>query len=354
MVMAQTPDVESPLTSDKSTPDVEAAAISPLAASDEAVLDEVLVTGEQPGPGLWQITKGDRTVWILGTYEPLPKKMTWRSSEVESIVAESQRLVQWVNIDTDVDIGFFAGMAALPYVFTAGNNPDGAKLKDVVSPEAYEQWLPLNEKYIGRDNDIEKIRPSFAALELKSKAIEAAGLSSAATVWSTVEKLAKKHKVKILRPEVEMEIKVKNPRAVIKKFRKTHLADAECFAQSIAHLESDLDALRARANAWSIGNVDALRKIPPPDPGSDCAQMLQHALLNGNLADEVGARESLDRMVKDFQRVGKEQQDLWIHTIENELANNTSILAVMPLIILFDPQGPLQMLRERGYQVIEP
>lgn len=110
---------------------------------EPAVLEEVLVTGEQPGPGLWRITKDDRTLWILGAYGPLPKEMTWRSREVESIVAESQRVVRWVQWDTDVDVGFFAGLAALPHMFTAGNNPDGATLKDVLPADTYEQWLWL-------------------------------------------------------------------------------------------------------------------------------------------------------------------------------------------------------------------
>lgn len=49
----------------------------------ETVLDEVLVTGEQAGPGLWKVTRpsadGDHVPWILGTYGPLSKKMQWRS-----------------------------------------------------------------------------------------------------------------------------------------------------------------------------------------------------------------------------------------------------------------------------------
>src|SRR5215831_2532541 len=29
--------------------------------------EEILVTGEQPGPGLWKIVKGDHAIWVLGT-----------------------------------------------------------------------------------------------------------------------------------------------------------------------------------------------------------------------------------------------------------------------------------------------
>ena len=48
-----------------------------LASADDA-LEEVLVTGQQPGPGLWKVTRpGDphgHVLWILGNYSPLPKK----------------------------------------------------------------------------------------------------------------------------------------------------------------------------------------------------------------------------------------------------------------------------------------
>src|SRR5690242_7710009 len=54
-------------------------------------MDEVVVSGEQPGPGLWKVTKGSHTLWILGTLTPLPQKMTWRSREVERVVAKSDR-----------------------------------------------------------------------------------------------------------------------------------------------------------------------------------------------------------------------------------------------------------------------
>jgi hypothetical protein len=321
---------------------------------DIAVLDQVLVTGEQTGPGLWKVTNNGNTLWILGTHDPLPKKITWRSREVESIIAESQRVVRWVEIDTDVDIGFFAGLSALPLVFTVGNNPDGAKLKDLVSPEAYEQWQVLKTKYVGRGNDMEKLRPAFAALELRSKATGEAGLSSKPIIWPAVERLAKRHKVKIVEPKVAMEIKIDKPRAMIKKFRKTQLADVECFTHSIARLEGDIEAMKLRANAWAIGELDVLRQIPPPDPSSDCGQMLQNVFLNGNLADELGAREMMDRTLAEMTRVMKEQDATWLRTVEDALRDHTSILAVVPINKLFGAQSLLQPLRDRGYEVDEP
>ena len=65
---------------------------------EEAVpLEEVLVTGQQPGPGLWKVTRpaagNDHVLWILGSYGPLPKKMQWRSTELETVLRESQEVI---------------------------------------------------------------------------------------------------------------------------------------------------------------------------------------------------------------------------------------------------------------------
>jgi hypothetical protein len=53
-----------------------------------------LVTGEQPGPRLWKITSGEHVLWVLGKPPtPLPKKVVWRSKEVETVLASTQELI---------------------------------------------------------------------------------------------------------------------------------------------------------------------------------------------------------------------------------------------------------------------
>src|SRR5215467_9855468 len=56
-------------------------------------VQEVAVVGERAGPSLWRVTKGDHVLWLLGTLDPLPRKMTWRSREVESVLSEAQEVI---------------------------------------------------------------------------------------------------------------------------------------------------------------------------------------------------------------------------------------------------------------------
>lgn len=324
-------------------------------------MEEILVTGEQPGPALWSATRDGKTLWILGMHGPLPASLSWRSREVESRISQSQAVVRWVQLETDLDVGFFSKMAALPVLFSMGDNPRGVKLKDRVSPQAYAQWEQLTEKYNFHDGlSAEDLRPAFAASKLRSQAMIETGLSSPkpdAVVWPTVEQLAKKYKVEIVEPEVRMSIPLDKPREVIARFREAELGDAECFANSLAKLEGDLVLMKADANAWAKGDLGLLRRIPPPDPALDCRQLLTTLVLNGSLLKQLGTAESQDKAERarlEFERGFKAVNEVWVNALEDALRDHSSVFALAPVRSLFDADGPLRLLRERGFDVVEP
>jgi hypothetical protein len=261
---------------------------SGAAATVEAqtVVEEVLVIGEQPGPGLWRVTPpaGDgHVLWILGSYAPLPKKMKWRSRELESVMDESQELL--APPDVDAKVGPLGGLTLLPSLVGVRNNPNGARLEEVVPAELYERWRPLKARYIGRDDAVEKWRPIFAAQELYLKALRRAGLEPYGVVWPVVEKLARRHKLEVTTPRIEVEID--KPRAAIKEFKRSPLADVECFERTIERLESDLDLMRVRANAWATGDVTRLRDLSHVDQASACVAVV----MNSQLVRERGWNE---------------------------------------------------------------
>ena len=302
---------------------------------ESAPLEEVLVTGEQPGPGLWKIIHGDHVLWVLGTQSPLPKKMTWRSSEVEKVIAESQELL--TNPTVDAHVGFFKGLALLPSLIGVRNNPNDAKLQDVLPADLYARWKVLKEKYIGRDNDPEKWRPIFAAFELYSKAIDKSGMATGAIVWSVVEKAAKKNKLKITTPTIKMEIE--KPRAAIKEFKKSELDDVECFAKTIERLETDLDVMRGRANAWARGDLQTIKAMRHVDQSGACIA----AVLNAQMVQERG-----------FQNLPTRLADAWVEAAEAALTNNRSTFAVLSIDEILKSDGLVARARAKGYAIEEP
>jgi hypothetical protein len=126
---------------------------------------------------------------------------------------------------------------------------------------------------------------------------------------------------------------------VIKDFKQTPLDDLECFAKTIERLESDLDLMRLRANAWATGDVAGLRQLTHVDNASACIE----AVMN--------ARVMQDRGYTDWpERLGAQ----WVAAAEDALARNTSTVAVLRIGQILDPDGWVGQLRARGYLVEDP
>ena len=314
-------------------------ALAADAVEPQPAIEEVLVTGQQPGPGLWKVTRPadgtDHVLWILGSYGPLPKKMIWRSTELEAALAGSQAVIAPVSMRASV--GALGGVTLLPSLVGVRRNPDGARLEDVVPPDLYARWLSLKERYIGRDGDVEKWRPIFAAQELYEQALRKSGLEPYGVVWPAVEKRARKARVKIVEPEVE--VRIDKPRAALKEFKRAPLDDLECFAKTIERLESDLELMRVRANAWASGDVEKLRLLAPVDNASACIAVA----LNAEVLRQQGAGDW------PAQRAAA-----WLEAAESALASNASTVAVLNVDQILRPGGYVAELRARGYVVEDP
>ena len=204
---------------------------------------QVLVVGQRPGPGLWKISKGEHVLWQFASYSPLPEKMQWRSQQVEAIVAQSQQYLAPPSAGTG--IGVWGALKLMPHVIGMRKNPNGAMLRDVVAPDVYARWLVLKAKY-GVSDAAESERPIFAAETLYRAGLQHAGLSTRDEVARAIEQLVKKNKTKVMHSHVALELA--DPTRTLKDFKKGSIDDAACFAKTIERLESDIDAMRVRAN----------------------------------------------------------------------------------------------------------
>lgn len=298
--------------------------------------DKILVVGQRPGPGLWKVSKGDHVLWIFGTYSPLPKKMEWRSQEVETILSQSQEYIE--SPSANADIGFFRALTLLPLAIGIQKNPDGALLKDVLPADIYARWLPLKEKYLPGVEEVERQRPIFVAERLYRAALDQAGLNGDRDVRAKIDQIVKKNKIKVTKPEVRLEIK--EPRAMLKDFKKSSLDDAACFSTTLERLETDIDTMRVRANAWSKGDIAEIGRVSFADREQACKEAMISSPTIKNSPE--------------FMTMETRMAEAWVGAVEKSLDSNASTFAVMPIRQLLDKHGVLHTLAAKGYTVQQP
>ncbi|MBP6797331.1 MAG: TraB/GumN family protein [Luteimonas sp.] len=316
-----------------------APAAEPQAQPASGIVDHetVVVSGVLPGPGLWKVRKGGHTLYVLATLSPLPRRMEWESAGVESLVARSQQVLLPPSFTLGSDIGVFRGMMLLPSLLKARKNPDGRTLAQSVPPELYARWQPLKQRYLGNDRGVEQWRPIFAAQELYEAAMRKAGLGQDDIVGKAVRRMAKRHDVPM--KAVNFGMKIDDPKAAIREFRETTLADTDCFGKTLSRIEHDLETMRRRANAWAVGDVAALRALPVENQYTACIR----AVTDTGLAQRLGFGDLRPRIA-----------DLWLAAAEEALEQHPSSVALLPIGLVLAPDGYLAALEAKGYLVEAP
>jgi len=267
-------------------------ALAQHAAPDSAEpMEEVVVTGEFPGPGMWKVWRADdpaHVLWIVGDPPPLPKRMQWKSRDVESVALRSQEILldASVRMEPDEKIGIFRGLTLLPAAMKARKNPGDATLRERVPPDLYARWLAQKKRYLGRDGGVEEWRPIFAATKLRNAAFDELKLRDGGMVFEVVGKLAKKRKIPVTTPNLKFTFHTRDLKTKIKEFSRESLADTQCFASTLDLVEALSDTLTEgrRAQAWATADLATLESLPPlPNPYVPCAM----AVLGSEAAKEI-------------------------------------------------------------------
>jgi uncharacterized protein YbaP (TraB family) len=294
------------------------------------IIDEVQVSGERPGPGLWKIRRGANTVYVLGTASPLPRRVQFRSRELESVLS---RAGIFIPMRPSIDVK--AGPIQLLRIYgdwrKLRRNPDGARLGAVLPPELHARFRDARARYAPRDSGMEKLRPLIAAGEIYQAAIEATGLRFSSDVDDQVRKLAKRARV----PIWEAEQRIDDPRALLAEIgRVSPAAEQSCLATTLARIERDLPSMRARAIAWTVGDIETLRSQTADDQLDAC----------------LGAIMSGPRM----SAIAREFDQLWFDAVRQSLERNAVALAVTPIQRLLRRDGVLAQFEALGYTVEGP
>ncbi len=301
------------------------------ASEPEALpLQEVVVEGEREGPRMWKVHKGDHTLWILGTISPLPKRMVWQPDAVRAVLQQTQEVIPaWPSYG----IGANPITALRVYIEwrRLQKPPDHEPLSQSLPPPLYARVNALKMRYAPKDDKIEQMRPMMAARELLTKVFDASGLALHNEVQQSVLDLARAQGVRVHQDK----IKIEDPVDVLKDVGATPLdREVACLEAVVTLLETDVGTMKARASAWALGDVDALRRLPPTEDRTAC----------------IAAVSSSERVRALIARA----QDNWLIATEDSLNRNRGTLAVQSMDRLLGEHGALATLRARGYTVEGP
>ncbi len=299
--------------------------VGALADQAPGQLDELVVTGERTGPGLWHVHHGAAQMWVLGSISPLPKGITWRATEVEKILGSTDRVL----VPKPLEIGIVRILWLLVTERNLIMVRGGKRLRDVLPPDLRARFALDRSKYTSDTDKWEHFRPIVAAAFLQQAAFHQVGLSARIDLGAAVRSLAKKHDVRV------EEVKVAGVGDVLEALKTMPPATENmCVQASLVTVEKDLPRLMERARAWSTGNVERIESLREPAEVDACLAALDSGAAAGDLVGRV--------------------RRAWLESMERYLQAGGTTLAVVNMDLLLGRGGLLDALRAQGYEVEAP
>jgi uncharacterized protein YbaP (TraB family) len=288
-------------------------------------VDEIIVSGERAGPGLWHVQKGGAQLWIFATVSPLPKDMTWRSKQLEKILDGTDQVL----VAKPVEIGIARALWLLVTQRDLLMLGHGKKLKDVMPADLHARFATQRARFTKDADKWEKYRPIIASAFLEEDALRAVGLSTRLDLADEVRSLARKHHVRI------EEFKFAGLHDVLDALKTLPPAtEQKCVAASLATIETGMPRLIDRAQAWATGDVQRIQSLPESAEVAQC---------RAAITVEPGAGDLYALL-----------RQTWVNNMARHLETGGVTLAVVSMDMLIEPRGFLDALRARGYTIDSP
>lgn len=297
------------------------------ADSAEPDMQVVLVVGVQPGPALWKVISGSHVLWILGEISPYPRKLKWRSRQFERLLRDSQELL------IDFSGYWWADAENSALLNKASKLPAGTRLRDLISPELQVRLVATAARF--GNPPLEEWHAFAATNRLVSSAMRTLDLDSFSVRFAAA-KLGERQRVLVTRfqtAEIPFPERLKNWQ---------HADNEVCLKRLVDAIDDGGSGLMRLANAWSVGDIRALRTLVSAYSFSR----------DGFRADECAAAMHGGAQQADAYKQRRTQG--WLAEADRALKANRSTMAVVLMSELFEPDGYLAGLRGRGYEIVEP
>jgi hypothetical protein len=305
---------------------------APLANYAQAPVETPSIESISPGPPMWKVSKGDHSLWIFAILTPLEAGINWRSEQVESVIARAQEYIYIKRPEQKLPANPFKLINGLRLAMQIRNNPDEKRLDAVIPADLYSRFSQLVQTY--QIPDMETIRPYYGADSLRGYAVIANQLTEDHGVGYNIGLLVGNN------PSIKQTPIHLGPEFLDYDFIKESAErmaaggslddEINCLKLSVDSVETDMDGMRLRAQAWAEGNVNALR---------------EHL-------DVIHAVDVCEQVL--FGDLAKETDSHLLAAAETALSNNVTTFAALELDQLIDADGLLEKLRAKGYTIEEP
>ncbi len=302
---------------------------SQLSAAADTELPDLfgmVISGKRPGPPLWRVSNETNTLWIFGTLDYLPRNLDWDDSSVRFELSQAEAYISPPELSASENNPFRA-VSLIRRLNRARKNPDGKTLDEILPEELYSRLEALKSKYGPRSNDLFELRPNEAASELFREAQDAVDLTLDQKVGDRLRRIARRNKLILIDHEKSLDVDL-----TVEAFESISLAvGMACLESTLRTIETDLEAMIIRANAWAEGNADLLLSLDYPDKSEFCGAALFKS-------DEI-------------RRIAGQTRAEWVESIESALRNYENTFANFPMREVVQPEGLLNQLRQQGYTI---
>jgi hypothetical protein len=299
------------------------------ARSDDEPPGPAIAAGRYPGPPLWRVSKDDHALWLFGTLSSVPKEMKLSSAAVEAVIADADEVLSAPGVRLTPSMRPVPLVRIWRRVRELSASPNGKRLVQVLPAELYRRYAVLRDRYARRDRNLEEQRPIIAAGRVYEDAVAAMDLVPGREIESGIERVARRAGVETSDTKLHADPEVLLDHAAL----VTPEAELDCFAKVLARIEAD-ERIAARARAWAVGDIAALRRFDYPDIRRECLSFPGWP---------AALAETLD-----------DADDRWLESAERALAAHRTTFGTLDLRDLMTPNGLLARLRERGYDVQAP
>jgi uncharacterized protein YbaP (TraB family) len=289
---------------------------APLAAQEAPTESAIVVTAQRSGAPMWTIDTPSGTIILVGEIRAIPKTTPWQPERLEDATAQADRVI--LGARPKVSPGDVLRLMFSGSKFT--KLPDKTVASDYLAPE---QWARLQALGTAHDEDYSRSSFLLTAFQMLRKELRF-NRDTARDASDVVKDAAEKADVPITRAAT-----LRGEDIIDNLADAPPTAHIPCLTAAMGAIEAGPDIVEQRGADWRRYDIPAVMANPLEGALGQCWPW----------ADET---------------LGSELRTIWVERIAEASAAKGTTLAVVPLRVLAEPQGVLDQLALRGFDIAGP